>query len=151
MSNAVRIVPAAAVRAMEIARLHEALFDPRWSLSSIRFVLEQPASLTFAAETKDACLVGFVLARVAADEAEVLSIGVHSHWQRRGIGRCLLARIVSSAAERGATRLFLEVATDNAPALAFYRAHGLHRVGRRPAYYPRQDRTADALVLARTL
>ncbi len=88
---------------------------------------------------------GLVLARVAADEAELLTIGVLPQARRRGVGLALLRAAGGEAARLGATRLFLEVATRNAPARALYAQAGLVEVGRRRRYYPDGD---DALVLA---
>jgi [ribosomal protein S18]-alanine N-acetyltransferase len=90
---------------------------------------------------------GFALMRVAADEAEVIAIGVRPAQQRRGVGRVLLEEIVARAARAGAARLFLEVAEDNAPARALYAAAGFAQVGRRPNYYRRKEISVPALVL----
>ena len=91
---------------------------------------------------------GLVLARVAADEAELLTIGVLPQARRRGVGLALLRAAAGEAARLGAIRLFLEVATRNAPARALYAQAGLVEVGRRRRYYPDGD---DALVLAMPL
>ena len=56
------------------------------------------------------------------------------------------------ARRRGATRAFLEVATDNAPARALYDAAGYRPAGLRRGYYPRpRGRACDALILTREL
>jgi ribosomal-protein-alanine N-acetyltransferase len=85
-----------------------------------------------------------VLARVAGDEAEILTLAVVPTLRRRGIGRCLLGRTIEHAACLGARALFLEVAADNAAARGLYAAHGLAEIGRRTEYYPDGG---DALVL----
>lgn len=91
---------------------------------------------------------GMVLARVAADEAEILTLAVDPGMQRRGLGRALLAATLDTAAARGAVTLFLEVAATNGPARALYADSGFGQVGRRPNYYPGG---ADALVLRRVI
>jgi len=94
---------------------------------------------------------GFVLVRVAADEAEILTIATHPASRRRGIARALLGRAARHAAELGATSLFLEVAEDNEPALALYATAGFTLRGHRPGYYARRNgpaRTALVLGLA---
>ncbi|MEM9342931.1 MAG: GNAT family N-acetyltransferase [Pseudomonadota bacterium] len=90
---------------------------------------------------------GFALGRVAADEAELLTIAVNPTAQRRGVGTALLSLFEQAAQDRGAARAFLEVADDNAPARALYAKHGWAPSGRRPGYY----KGADALILSKPL
>lgn len=95
---------------------------------------------------------GFALARVAGDEAELLSLGVMPGARRLGLGRRLLDAVTDVAVQRGAGALFLEVAEDNAAACALYDAAGFRRVGRRAAYYVRASGDpAAALILRRGL
>ncbi len=91
---------------------------------------------------------GLLLLRVAADEAEILTIGVLPNLRRCGLARGLLRTGMAKAAELGATTMFLEVDTDNRAALALYTAAGFSQVGRRKRYYANG---ADALVLQRNL
>jgi ribosomal-protein-alanine N-acetyltransferase len=95
---------------------------------------------------------GFALARVTADEGELLTLAVAPEARRRGAGRALLSEALDLAAERGAVTMFLEVAADNVPALALYKGSGFAQTGRRQGYYrsPEGKRT-DALVLTRAL
>lgn len=97
-------------------------------------------------------LAGWILARRAADEAEVVDICVAPALRRRGLGRALLEHAAAHMAAAGARRLVLEVAAGNVPALALYRSRGFAAVGRRPAYYRARGRPPeDAIVMARAL
>ncbi|TPG60631.1 GNAT family N-acetyltransferase [Roseomonas nepalensis] len=87
---------------------------------------------------------GFVLARAAAGEAEVLTLAVDPAAQRAGLGGALLGAAVAEVARRGASALFLEVSERNAPARALYARAGAAQVGLRRRYYPDGS---DALVL----
>lgn len=87
---------------------------------------------------------GMVLIRVVAEEAEVLTLGVAPAARRRGIGRSLLREALSLAAAHGAGTAFLEVAEDNAAALALYGEAGFRPLSRRSAYYPGG---VDALIM----
>jgi ribosomal-protein-alanine N-acetyltransferase len=91
---------------------------------------------------------GFLLARVAADECEILTLAVLPETRRRGIAARLLERALCEARRQGATACFLEVAADNAPALALYRRAGFAECGRRKAYY---GGTTDALLMRLSL
>jgi GNAT superfamily N-acetyltransferase len=69
-----------------------------------------------------------------------------------GLARSLVETIGAHAAAHGATRLFLEVAEDNAAARALYAAGGFVTVGRRRGYYARRLGPAvDALTMRRDL
>jgi [ribosomal protein S18]-alanine N-acetyltransferase len=95
---------------------------------------------------------GFALCRVAADEAELLTIAVHPDERRRGAGRALLTAAIDHARVAGAHSLFLEVGADNPAALALYGTAGLQAVGRRKSYYQRGERPpADAVVMRLSL
>jgi len=130
-----------------LATLHAACFPAApWSRVELALLLAQPQSAAFLAEG-DGRLLGFVLLRRAADEAEVLSLGVAPEARRLGLGLRLLAQGLAWL-PASTTQLFLEVAHDNAAALALYRSLGFRPVGRRAKYYTDGK---DALVLRRDL
>jgi len=94
----------------------------------------------------------FALIRVIADEAELLTIATHPAMQRRGLARACMTQWLNLAADLGATRAFLDVAADNAPALALYASCGFEPCGLRPGYYPRADGgPVGAILMARDL
>lgn len=139
------MIPADAAAAAALAALHEAAFPPAeaWGPDAIRLMLEMPGAFGLHAPGE-----GFVLARVAADEAEILTLAVAPPARRRGLGGALLGAAMAGAAARGAAAMFLEVAERNAPARALYAAAGFAEAGRRRRYYADG---ADALVLRRDL
>ncbi len=125
--------------------MHAAAFPPaeRWGADALGLLLALPGS--FAAHRPGQ---GFALARVAADEAEILTLAVVPAHRRQGLGAALLAEAMACAVARGASAMFLEVSAGNAPARALYGAAGFVEVGRRRRYYPDGS---DALVLRRSL
>ncbi len=84
----------------------------------------------------------FVLGRVTLDEAEILTLATHPDLRRRGHARSALRRFEAAVTRLGARKIFLEVAEDNAAALALYLGAGYSEIGRRPGYYRRADRPA---------
>jgi ribosomal-protein-alanine N-acetyltransferase len=120
-----------------------------WDAASINGLLASGANGLLA--SSEGVPAGFVLWRVAADEAEILTICSAPDHRRAGIGRALLngARATLSAAK--VAHIILEVAVDNAPATALYRAFGFSRTGLRRGYYLRPDGAIDALVMTLTL
>ena len=144
---------AAPERAEEIAELHAKLFTPPWNANAVRGLLEHPAATSLVAVAgSPKAVIGFVIGQLAADEAEILSIGVAPNWQRAGVAAGLLEGL-SRAARRGdAKRIFLDVAEDNEAALALYRKLGFLEAGRRKGYYQRPgSKAVDALTLVLTL
>lgn len=95
---------------------------------------------------------GFALARVAVDEADLLTLAVDPPQQGLGHGRRLLAEIEAAAVQAGARRMVLEVSAENGAARALYAKAGYEQVGQRPRYYRHPNGArVDALVLARSL
>lgn len=150
MSGA-EILPLAAADAALLAALHGRCFpDEPWDAAAFAGLLATPGARALGL-AGDGGLSGLALLRSAAEESEILSIGVAPEARGRGLGGALLAAAMAAARADGATALFLEVAADNAPALALYRRFGLGEVGRRRGYYRRGDRRIDALVMTRGL
>jgi len=130
--------------AAELAQLHAACFTtPRpWSQGEFDdllktsgvFLLSQPG--------------GFLLGRVIADEAELLTLAVAPEQRRKGIARALVAAFHITVKSRGAQTAFLEVAAENAAARALYLAAGWTESGRRKAYYHAPDgHRSDAIIM----
>ncbi len=137
-------------RAEEISHLHGRLFDPPWDPESISQLIEHPAAAAIVAQSRQPkAIVGFVIGQIAADEAEILSLGVAPEWQRRGVARHMIEGLVRAAQRSDVRRLYLEVAADNMPALRLYDGLGFIAAGRRKGYYRRPGgRPVDAIVLA---
>ena len=94
---------------------------------------------------------GFALARLIADEAELLTIAVAPQARGAGLGAAILAEVEADAARQGAKRMFLEVAEDNTAATALYGAANYKSAGYRKDYYRGDGRKTSALVMAKPL
>ena len=129
----------------QLAALHQTSFSKPWDGAAITALLAGPG--TFAFHEKD----GFILARVAGGEAEILTLAVAPAARGRGLGRALLQAASHHAGKFGAQSIFLEVGVDNPAALALYAGQGFAAVGRRKGYYASRAGGEDALVLRRTL
>ena len=104
-----------------------------------------PAAVADGAE--DGCelqLVGYAGGWVVDGGVQILKVGVHPAWRRRGIARELLARVAADARDLGAAVCSLEVRASNEGARAFYEALGFRSLGARPRYYSDGE---DALIL----
>jgi ribosomal-protein-alanine N-acetyltransferase len=137
--------------AKAIAALHAASFRRGWSDGEVEQLLFDGNVVADRALVRGK-LVGFVLTRCAADEAEILSIAVDESMRGRGLGRRLLQRNLQRLAGLGVRAVFLEVGGENAAALALYERMGFEQVGKRERYYG-SDVTLEstALVLRREI
>ncbi len=102
---------------------------------------------------ENAGVAGFLAARRAATDLEILNFSVRGDARRSGVGASLLRAAVVWGKTFQAEKAFLEVRASNAAALRFYEHQGFHVTGRRPRYYaaPIEDAlllTADIAALA---
>ena len=132
-----------------IAAMHAGLFDAPWDANAITALLAHPGSIALVATSgHPSNIVGFALAQTAADEAEIITLGVARDWQRVGVATRLVDGLKRAAAKAGARSLFLEVADSNAAARALYVRAAFAEAGRRKGYYARKDAPAeDAIVM----
>ena len=128
----------------EIAAIHASSFAQPWTIQEFRALLGQPGVFGLVAGEPASA---FILCRGAGEEAEILTLATTPAARRLGLARTLVAAARSEAARAGARALFLEVAEDNAGALALYRSAGFAQAGVRRGYYARASGSADALVL----
>lgn len=127
----------------ELSRLHAACFTTPRPWTEAEFAGFLSNRLVFLLTEPG----GFLLGRVIADEAEVLTIAVDPARRREGIGARLMEAFLTESARRGATSAFLEVAEGNIPARALYTLSGFTESGRRRGYYTTPDGRPDDAIL----
>ena len=78
-------------------------------------------------------------------DAEMVAIAVAPSWQAQGIGRHLLGSVIAFTQDRASEHhlrsLQLNVASDNARALALFRSEGFRVVNEEDGRYPRGQRS----------
>ncbi|MGA2905878.1 MAG: ribosomal protein S18-alanine N-acetyltransferase [Candidatus Korobacteraceae bacterium] len=110
------------------------------------FAADAPRRIALvAAEDVGAQILGFVIARCAAEEWEIENLVVAREQQRRGLGSALVRELVQEARQFGATSVLLEVRQSNRAARKLYEKLGFSESGRRKSYY--RDPPEDALLL----
>lgn len=102
-----------------------------------RYVVDEEAGSVVA--------YGGVRAVQGAPDADIQTIAVGAAARGRGRGRALLGELLTTAQQRGARDVFLDVRADNPVAAALYRSEGFVEIGRRPRYYQPDD--VDAIVM----
>lgn len=135
------VLAATPAHAAVLAAIHAAAFPPdeAWGWEVMAVHLGLPGTFGLLDERG-----GMLLVRLAADESELLTLAVQPHRRREGVAARLLRSAMAEARTRGASVMFLEVATNNDPARSLYTRAGFTEVGRRPRYYADG---LDALVL----
>ena len=140
----------------DIAMLHREDFVRPWSPEEFAALIEDRHVFGYVARqvgNPKATPVGFVLARLAAGEAEILTVAVQRNHRRHGLGWKLMDAVLRQLHADRAEALFLEVDETNVAAVHLYRRLGFHQVGKRANYYEgagTQGRS-NALVMRRDL
>jgi ribosomal-protein-alanine N-acetyltransferase len=115
-----------------LTRIHRTAFEHPWSESD--FAAYLASDLVWVSGEP---IAGFLLIRAVGDEAEILTLAVDSAHRRAGHAAALLDAAKQDLAKTDVSRLFLEVAADNFPALALYERQGFLPIGVRKGYYRR--------------
>lgn len=149
--DAVAIEPAIARDAAILAQIHAASFYRGWGEGEFEHMLSERNTLVHRLK-KGRKIIGFSVSRMAADEAEILSIAVAPAHRGRGLSNRLLLTHLGHLAGRGIRTVFLEVEENNQPARRLYERLGFAIVGRRENYYKQgTGETANALLMRRDL
>jgi ribosomal-protein-alanine N-acetyltransferase len=145
------VEPATQRDAARLAQLHGASFHRGWGEGEFEAMLSERNTLVHRLRLRRK-LIGFAVSRIAADEAEILSIAVDAGHRGRGLSRNLLLTHLGHLAGRGVRSIFLEVEENNAPARRLYERTGFTVVGRRERYYKQPDGEQwNALLMRRDL
>jgi ribosomal-protein-alanine N-acetyltransferase len=129
--------------------LHAKCFTKPWSAEGFGALMENANALAFFAARRAASqsFDAFILARVASDEAEILTLGTLTAARRAGLARALVFASATEARVLGAKQMFLEVAVNNHAAYSLYSGIGFLAAGKRAGYYCDDADVSDAMVL----
>ncbi len=146
------VVEAASLRdARRLAQLHGESFHRGWGEGEFEQMLSERNTLVHRLKVGRK-LVGFAVSRMAADEAEILSIAVAAGYRGRGLSRNLLLTHLGHLAGHGVRTIFLEVEENNQPARRLYERAGFSVAGRRERYYRQPGgEQLNALLMRRDL
>jgi [ribosomal protein S18]-alanine N-acetyltransferase len=128
------IEPATLRDAPKLAQLHGASFHRGWGEGEFESMLTERNTLVHRLRSGRK-VIGFAVSRMAADEAEILSIAVAPGHRGRGLSRNLLMTHLGHLAGRGVRTIFLEVEENNQAARRLYDGAGFAVIGRRERYY----------------
>jgi len=139
----------------EVLRIARAVPEaPHWGELVYRdILLQEPGEVKlnralFVAADGDR-IVGFAVAAVVADQAELESIAVDPARRRLGVGGALSGAVMLWGCGAGAREMLLEVRSANAEARALYDRLGFRETGLRRGYY--SDPPDDAVLMSVSL
>ena len=131
-------------------RIDQECFPPElaYSRSELAGYIRRQSSLTLVAELEGE-IAGYIVAERGGRKAgHIITLDVRHPARRAGLGSKLMAAAEERLRTLGCSSILLEVAVDNAAAIAFYHRYGYATLATIPRYY--NDRT-DALLLGKKL
>jgi ribosomal-protein-alanine N-acetyltransferase len=144
MAARCQIRPATPADTARLTELERICFSDPWSQAGIREMLSASHTVGLVALIKET-IVGYAMARWAADTGEILNLAVAPEHRRAGIAARLIDGLLKDLAGKAVREVYLEVRESNAPARLLYQERGFTVAGMRRAYY--RHPTEDALVL----
>jgi ribosomal-protein-alanine N-acetyltransferase len=116
--------------------IDRACYEPgiAYSRRTLREYLTLPESHCLVA-TLDGEIAGFIIAFWQEWYAHVITIDVAESARRHGVGSAMLGVIEQQMAAEGVRMVELETATNNHPAIAFWKRHGYRPVAVHHRYY----------------
>jgi [ribosomal protein S18]-alanine N-acetyltransferase len=149
--GAAAVEPASLRDAPALAQIHGASFHRGWGEGEFENMLSERNTLVHRLRMGRK-VIGFSVSRIAADEAEILSIAVAQSHRGRGLSNNLLLTHLGHLAGRGVRTVFLEVEENNQPARRLYKRAGFAVAGRRERYYRQASgEPLNALLMRRDL
>ncbi len=125
----------------KLANLHQKCFPNKpWSADDFRDLKNSGCEIIMSEN-------GFIVYRIAADEAEIITIGVNPDFRRQGIAAAMVGIIEKTLKNQCVKKIFLEVASNNIAAQKLYENSGFVRVGLRPRYYD----GVDAILMSKNI
>lgn len=131
-----------------VAKLEACCLSP-WTLAQIEAELARKTGIALVAGSSSGEVQGWCCGLLTGSDAELLKVAVSPQWRRQGIGEALLQELCYQFRARNGEQIFLEVRSQNIPALHLYAKLGWVKVGRRKSYY--KEPADDALIFVSSL
>jgi ribosomal protein S18 acetylase RimI-like enzyme len=124
-----------------------------YTRAELRWYLGLPGAAALVAVARKtssatAGIAGFVITTARGAHGHVITIDVLEMYRRKGVASALLRRAETEMKKAGVREVWLETATNNEAAIAFWKRHGYCVRGRLPNYYPDG---ADALAMSKAV
>ncbi|WP_455480937.1 ribosomal protein S18-alanine N-acetyltransferase [Bartonella sp. B12(2025)] len=135
-----------------LPQIHQHCFVPSWEKQAFDNFLQDQSVFGYKASLigQPDQILGFCLCRLILDEAEIITIAVHPHFRRQGIGSLLIDSTLRHLHHEHTIKLFLEVEETNLSALNLYHRFEFQKISKRLAYYQSKNSRGDAIIMQKT-
>ncbi len=135
--------------AKEIMKMDFLCFISPWNEQDYREMQKQASFNNWLLEIPDVCAVGMLTFQSVPPELEILRLGVHPDWRKRGLAEFMLEQLEILAKSERIESLWLEVNTANKPAISLYSKLAYKETGSRKNYF--RNPSGDALLFKKLL
>ena len=130
-----------------IMELEQGSIAHPWTKSALEDLIKDPNKICCVGES-DGKVVCYAGVETVLDEGNVGNIVTHKEYRGRGFAKALFMKLIEDMTAKGIEKLFLEVESDNVPALSLYGKLGFERYGLRRGYY---GQGRDAVLMLKNL
>jgi len=135
--------------AKELAKMDILCFISSWTERDYKEMQKVPYFNTWLLETAESNSVGMLAFNNIYHELEILRLGIHPEWRKKGLAKLMLDRLELFSRKKSVISIFLEVHFLNKPAISLYQKKGFEEIGIRKNYF--QKPIGDALLLKKSL
>ena len=113
--------------------------DYPWSQGQFTTSIENSSNLCYCL-SQNGKTIGYLIAMLALDSADILNIGIDTDFKRQGYGTALLNHLIKELRKRDIGEIFLEVRAGNKSAIQFYKRQGFEEISVRKNYYVKNSK-----------
>jgi len=134
-----------------VLSIEEQNSDYPWSQLQFTTSIENSNNLCYC-RSLNGKTIGYLIAMLAEDTADILNIGIDTDFQRKGYGTALLNHLIEELRKRDIGEIFLEVRAGNKSAIQFYKRQGFEEISVRKNYYTKnsknQSHREDGIIMS---
>ena len=113
--------------------------DYPWTQLQFTTSIENSNNLSYCLSLKGKT-IGYLIAMLTLDTADILNIGIESNFKRQGHGTALLNHLIGDLRKRNISEILLEVRAGNKSAIQFYNKQGFEKISFRKNYYTKNSK-----------
>ena len=135
--------------AKEITEMDILCFTSPWNEQDYQEMQKRSSFKNWLLKLPDACAVGMLAFESVPPEMEILRLGVHPDWRKRGLAEFILEQFEIFAKSVKIESLWLEVNATNKSAVSLYSKLDYKEAGSRKNYY--RNPSGDAILFKKLL